>query len=182
MIAEHYNNSFVPQCPPQCGQCILKTRMALGGIPRHNRDTVFPIPISDIPCPHHRIQPQTYHCRTLGTLAFPRLRLLAAQKLLGIFERILDAPATGKTTNDFGRRQLQICCKEKIVLLFAQRVAAYYQQYRSMRNLVPDYHPCVYQPLPGLASFLSFYTLPGFHPRSYLSRGWWSAPQKLYQL
>jgi hypothetical protein len=52
-------------------------------------------------------------------LAFPGLRLLAAKRLLGILERVLDAPATGKTANDLGRRKFQVGRKEKVVLFFA---------------------------------------------------------------
>jgi len=57
-------------------------------------------------------------------LALPRLRFLAAQKLFGILERVLDAPATGKAADNLGRRQIQIGCKEKVVLFLARRVAA----------------------------------------------------------
>jgi len=86
MIAEHYNNSFPPQHPSQCGQRIVKARMGLGGIPWHDLEAAFPIAIPDIPCPHHRVQPQAYHRRTFRSLAFPCLRLLAAQRLFGIHD------------------------------------------------------------------------------------------------
>jgi len=170
VIAEHCNNSSPPQYPPQSGQRILEARTTLRWIPRYARQAGFSITIPDIPRPYQRIHPQAYHCRSLRPLAFPGLRLFAAQRLFGILERILDTPATGKTADDLGWRQLQIGRKEKIVLFLAHRVAAYYQQYRTVRNLVPDDHLGIHQPPLGFAPFPSLYTAPRFYPRSYLSR------------
>ena len=174
MIAEHYNNSFPPQHPSQCSQCILETRKGFGGIPLYDRQSDFPIAIADIPLPHHRIQSQSYHCRPLLPLPLPRLWFIAAQILLGVFESILDAASPFKTADDLFRRQFQIIRKVKFVLFVGRSVASDYQHERVMRNFVPQQPSCIHPPLFRFSSFQSLYTAPGFYPRGYLGWGWQS--------
>jgi len=125
----------------------------LSGIPRLNKK-VSPLRfLPKIPQPDYRIDPETQRCRSLGAFAFPSLRLLAAYKLLGIFESILDAPSVRKAVYQLGSSKIQIRGKEKIVFLFACRVSTDYQKHRFLRYPVPYNFSGIYKPFSALASF-----------------------------
>jgi len=163
MFSEHGYNSFSPKYPSQASQSVLKIRTFLRGIPRLDKQGTFPVAILDIPCPHHRIQPQAHHCRPFGSFVLPGLRLLCTNVLFGVFECVFDTPAAGKNADYIGAGKFYICAEKEVVFLFAFRVAADYKQHRLLRNLVPYNYLLVDQTNPFLATLLCFYPSPGFH-------------------
>jgi hypothetical protein len=103
-------------------------------------------------------------------LTLVRLRLLAAQKLFCVFERVLDSPSVVVTFQNLDGGHCQIGRKEKIVSFFASRVSAYYKQYRLMRNPIPYYLTGINQSLYCFASLAKLYLLPVVDIRSHLLR------------
>ena len=94
-FAEHKFNSILPKHTAKAAQRIRKARSRLARIPRLNKK-VSPLRfLLKIPEPDHGINPQAQSCRSFGTFAFPCLRLLTTDKLLGVFESMLDA-ASGR--------------------------------------------------------------------------------------
>jgi len=159
-FTEHKFNSILPKHTAKATQRIRKTRSRFARIPRLNKKVSRLRFLLKIPQPDCRIKPQAQRCRSFGTFAFPCLRLLTTDKLLGVFESILDAPSSRKTSNDFGCGETGIGRKEKIVFLFACRVSADNQKHRLLRDPVPNDFSDIYQPFSGLASFAGFYQLP----------------------
>ena len=152
-FTEHKFNSIPPKHTAKAVQRICKARSRLARIPRLNKK-ISPLRfLLKIPQPDCRINPQTQRCRSLGAFAFPDLRFLAAYKLLGIFEGILDAPSARKTAYHLASSKTQIRGKEKVVFLFACRVSTYYQKHRFLRYPVPYNFSGIYKAFSALASF-----------------------------
>src|SRR4030067_1225268 len=116
---EHTFYSLTPKLTPKAPQRIGKARRHLLRIPRRNDETSSFGLLLEIPEPHHRVQPKTQSRRPLRTLAFVGLRLLAAEKLLGLFEGILDRPAVGVAGQDVGRVHCHVGGETEIVFFFA---------------------------------------------------------------
>ena len=159
-ITEHTFYSFSPKLPAKAAYGISEARSTFQRIPRMNHEVSLARLLSQIPQPNHRVQPQTQARGTFGALALEGLRLLAAEILFGVFERILDRPAVGITSYDLGWGHPHIGRKKKVVSFFAFRIPADNQQYRLLRNPVPQQNFRVNQSGSAFASFADFYLLP----------------------
>ena len=167
---EHNFNSFPPKYAAKATQRIGKTRSKLARIPRMDNEGSLLGFSSKVPKPNDRRQPKTYRRSTFGTSALPRLRLLAADKLFGVLESILDAPSTRKTSNDFGCGKAQIRSEEKVILLFARRVSTDNQQHGLLRYPVPDNFSGIDKPFFVLASLAGFDQLEVVNSSGHLFR------------
>ena len=125
-ITEHIFYSFSPKLSAKATQSVRKARSCFLPVPRLNPEVSRSGFLPEIPQPYHRIQTKTYCGGSFGALALVRLRLLAAQKLFCVFERVLDGPSVVVTFQNLGSGHRQICRKKKIVSFFAERVSAYY--------------------------------------------------------
>jgi hypothetical protein len=151
-IPEHTIYSFSPKLATQTRYRIGEAGHVLLTVPRLDHEITGCGFLLEIPHPNHRVQPQTQACRPFGTLPFEGLRLLTAEQLLGVLERIFDGPAVVVTFQHLFGRHLQIGGKEEIVLLFAVRVSTDYQQNRCAADRIPQNHSCINQPLDRFAS------------------------------
>jgi hypothetical protein len=137
MFIEHIIYSLLPDIAAKRRQRIGEARSAFLTIPRQMWQ-LLPEPwVLKVPEPHHRIEKQTQRGGSLRTLSFEGLRLLSAEKLLGIFERILDAPSSGISTDNLLWRQGQIRRYEEIVFFLLCRVSADDQHNRSFGDVIP---------------------------------------------
>jgi len=159
-VTEHTFYSFSPKCPAKAAYCVREARSTLQWVPGMNHEVLFARLLFQVPQPNHRVQPQAQARGTFGALALERLRLLAAEKLFGVFERILDRPAVRITFYNLGWGHSQIGSKKEIVFFFAFRIPADNQQYRLLRNSVPQQNYRVNQSDSAFASFADFYLLP----------------------
>ncbi len=155
-FAEHRFNSILPKHTTQAAQSIRKARSDFARIPRLNKEVSVPGFLPKVPQPDRRIKPQAQSCCSLGAFAFPRLRFLAAYKLFGVLESILDAPAARKTVYYFRSSKTQIGGKEKVVFLFACPVSTDYQEHWFLRYPVPYSFSGIHKPFSFLASFAGF--------------------------
>lgn len=160
LFTENKINSILPKHTTNAAQRIRKARSRFARIPRTDEKVPLLRFLLQIPQPYHRIKPKTQTSRPFRTFSFPTLRFLAAYKLLGILESVLDAPSACKTAYHLCESKTQICGKEKVVFLFACRVSTYYQKHRSVRNPVPYNFSGIYQTFSAFASFAGFYQLP----------------------
>ena len=167
-ITEHIFYSFSPKLPSEATQSVRKARSCFLPVPWLNPESSRPGFLSEIPKPNHRIQAQAYRCGSIWSLTLVRLRLLAAQKLFRVFERILDGPSVVVTFQNLSCGHRQIGRKKKIVSFFAERVSAYYKQYRLMRNPVPYYLTNINQSFHRFASLTKLYLLPVVNIRRHL--------------
>jgi hypothetical protein len=71
------------------------------------------------PRPDQRIQHQPNHGDALGAFPRPTLRLLDPEELFGIFEGVLDGPATGEGSDDLGRPHRKIGGEKEVEHRFA---------------------------------------------------------------
>ncbi len=159
-ITEHTLYSFSPKLATKAGYGISEARPTLQRIPRMNHEVSLARLLLQVPQPNHRVQPQTQARGSFGALTFEGLRLLTAEILLGVFERIFDCPAVRITSYDLGWGHGQIGRKKEIALFFALRIPADDQQYRLLRNSIPQQNFRVNQPDSVFASFADFYFLP----------------------
>ena len=151
-ITEHIFYSFRPKLSAKATQSIRKARRRFLSVPRRNPEGSCSGFLSQIPQPHHRIQNQAQCRGSLRPLPFVRLRLLAAQTLLGVLEGVLDGPSVVVPFQNLGGGHRHIGRKQKIVSFFAGRVSADHKQDRLMRNPVPEdwtgIHPSLYRLAP----------------------------------
>ena len=159
-FTEHTFYSFSPKLPAKAAYRISEARPTLQWIPGLNHEVLLARLLLQVPQPNHRIQPQAQARGSFGALALERLGFLAAEILFGVLERILDRPAVGITFDHLGWGHGHIGGKEKIVFLFAFRVPADHQQYRLLRNSVPQQNFRVNQSGSVFASFADFHLLP----------------------
>jgi len=157
---EHTFYSFSPKLPAKAAYRIREAWPTLQRIPGLNHEVLLARLLLQVPQPNHRVQPQTQARSTFGALTLERLRLLTAEILFGVFERILDRPAVGIASYDLGGRHPHIGGKEKVVFFFAFRIPADHQQYGLLRNSVPQQNFRVNQSGPVFPSFADFYLLP----------------------
>ena len=141
-------------------------------IPRLYNEVSLTGSLLKIPQPDTRIQPETQRRSAFRSLAFVGLRFLAAYKLLGIFESILDAPSARKTSYHLGSSKTQIRGKEKVVLLLACRVSTDYQKHWFLRYPVPYNFSGIYKAFSSLASFASFDKPEVVNSFGHLFGGW----------
>ena len=169
-IPEHIFYSLTPKLASEAVQSVHKAWSCFLPVPRLNPESSRSGFLSQIPQPHHRIQTQTQRRSSFWALALVRLRLLAAQKLFRVFECVLDGPSVVVAFQNLGCAHGQIGRKKKIVSFFAERVSAYYKQYRLMRNPIPYYLTCINQSFYCFASLTKLYLLPVVNIRSHLLR------------
>jgi len=130
-FTEHKFNPILPKHTAKTAQDVRKARRSFAWIPRLNKKLFLLRFLTKI------IKPQTLCCCAFGTFALEGLKLLATYKLFSIFESILDAPMTRKSTDDLGRSETQIRSKEKIVFLISNWVSTDHQKHRFLRDSVP---------------------------------------------
>ena len=159
-ITEHTFYSFSPQLATQAGYGIDEARPALQRIPGMNHEVSLTRLLLQVPQPNHRVQPQAQARGSFGAFALEGLRLLTAEILLGVFERILDRPTAGITAYHLGWRHGHIGRKKEVVFFFAFRVPTDNQQYGLLRNSVPQQNSRVNQSDSVFASFADLYLLP----------------------
>ena len=157
---EHAFYSFTPKFATQAGYRVGEAGRALQRIPRLDDKVTVVRFLLEIPQPHHRVQPQTQSGGSFGALAFEGLRLLAAEKLLGVFEGVFDGPAVGKAADHLGRMHRHVGGEEKVVFFFALGIAADHQQDRLLPNAIPENLSSVNQSGLDLATLANLYLLP----------------------
>jgi len=145
MISEHYHKSFVPQRSSQASQCVGETGSCFARIPRQNSESFFRRRRFAKPQPHHRIQPQTHSRSPFGTFSRPRLQLMRAKILLGLFDGVLDCPSIGICSQHVGDFHIHIGREKVIVFFFSGRVAAEDQKHWRWSVLVPQHLPRIDQ-------------------------------------
>ena len=120
-ITEHIFYSFSPKLTPQTTQSVCEARSCFLPVPRlHPESSRFGF-LPEIPQPHHRIQRQPHRRGSFRPLPFVGLGFLAAQKLFGVLERVLDSPSVVVTFQNLFGSHRQIGCKKKVVSFFTPR-------------------------------------------------------------
>ena len=170
-IPEHIFYSFRPKLASEAVQSIRKARSGFLFVPRLSPKVSRSGFLSEIPQPNHRIQTQTQRRSSFGPLALVRLRLLAAQKLFCIFERVFNGPSVVVTFQNLGSGHRQIGRKKKIVSFLASRVSADNQKHRFFRNGIPNYMSNINQSFHHFASLTELYLLPVVNIRYHLLWG-----------
>ena len=81
----------------------------------------------EIPSPSHSIHPEGEGGGSLRPLAFPDLRVLAAQVLFDIPKGVFNGPAPAVLLDDLGGGGVQVGSEEEVIGFFAFGVATDHQ-------------------------------------------------------
>jgi hypothetical protein len=169
-ITEHIFYSLAPKLTPQAAQRIGEAGSCFLSVPGLNPESSYPGFLPEIPQPHNRIKSQAQRCCSFGSPAFVGLRLLATEKLFGIFESILYGPSVVVAFQNFFGCHRQVGGKKEIVSFFSGWVPAYHKQYRLMTNPIPYYLTGINQSLYHSAPLAKLYKFPILNIRSHLLR------------
>src|SRR5664280_1744755 len=86
--------------PAQGGERVEEAGAGLAGVPRPGDPGVAAGVLSEVPAPGQPVQPQCEAGGAFGALAFPGLRVLTAEDLLGVPNGHLDRPPAGVARGD----------------------------------------------------------------------------------
>ena len=150
-ISEHQFYLFSPQTASQTRDCVGKAGHRFLTIPQLHQKTAVLGFLSQIPQPHHRVQPQAQCRRLFGTLAFEDLRFLAAEQLFGVLEGFFDGLAVGAAFQYLLGRHAQIGGKEEVGFFFGMRVSTDGQSNGLAADRIPQNHMGINQPFDRLA-------------------------------